>query len=113
MDSQETVAPGEAKRKSTLRYFLIMLFGVLACMCSGAYFGLKTTEALHLSVACGQETFSAGVTSDQCKEWSQKVWLASPSDYEKCMELRPEDSEIFNDVYQCLEDRGLGVNDLE
>jgi hypothetical protein len=112
MDVQGTVSPGEAQRKSNIRKSLILVVGVVVFWCLAIFLGLKFTEALHLSTGCSQVTF-ASATYEQCNAWSRKVWLASPRDYNECMELRPEDSEIFDEVYQCLEDRGLGVNDIE
>jgi hypothetical protein len=112
MDVQETVNPPKLRRKFGVRSFLILLFVVLIGWCAVMSVGFYMTQTWNLSGGCAYAT-NYNTPKERCDAWARKVLRVAPGNYFECLDFRPEDSGIYDEVYFCLDRKGLGVDDLE
>lgn len=98
-------AAPQAKGRNTLLIAVIVV-AVLGCCClitavAGYFVLVPVMDATNLSIICTLQNPDAD--SEECTEWATDVRTIHAQDYTECM--------AETSVYQCLDDRGLGLND--
>lgn len=112
MSAQPMQTPDQAKPKRNLRTILLVVLGILICVCiviigGAALFGGAISDSFYLSVACTMK--NTDMTSNECTAWVNKVNREHHAEYQACFDqYKSTDGTNPGSVYDCLVGKNLG-----